>query len=87
MDYKKILKEVLKAIMKKKYYIIHQGGDRMNSIYHNYSKIYSAYLLKFLDKKINLVEIGILNGIGLSIWCDIFKDSNIYGLDIDTGIF
>lgn len=48
----KNIKRSIKSNYEKKYYIIHQGGDRMNSIYHNYSKIYSAYLLKFLDKKL-----------------------------------
>ena len=32
----------------------------------------------------NLCEIGILKGIGLAIWCDIFNEEwNIHGLDLD----
>lgn len=65
----------------------HQGGDRMNSHYHKYSKVYSKFMESRLDDNINLAEVGILTGSGIAIWCDIFKNANIYGLDIDTNIF
>ena len=72
----------------KNYYSVHQGGDRMNSQYHNYSKYYSKFLDKYVKKdKINMAEVGILTGIGMAIWCDIFPKAEIYGLDIDTNIF
>ena len=72
----------------KNYYSVHQGGDRMNSQYHNYSKYYSKFLDKYVNKdKINMAEVGILTGIGMAIWCDIFPKAEIYGLDIDTNIF
>jgi len=70
-----------------KYYVTHQGGDRMNCKYHNYSKIYSKYMLEDVNNEINIVEVGILNGIGLAIWCDVFPNANIHGYDIDISIF
>jgi len=61
------------------------GGDRM--MHHGYADQYSRYLTPFLDREdpITFVEIGILRGTGLAIWCDLFSDSRIIGLDIDLG--
>jgi hypothetical protein len=64
------------------------GGDRMSEIHHNYGYIYATDLLPFINKNnISIAEIGILTGVGLSIWCEIFLKCNIYGLDIDLTIF
>ncbi|MDC1345446.1 hypothetical protein N8195_04620 [Candidatus Pelagibacter ubique] len=61
------------------------GGDRM--YFHDYGKIYSKYLLNLIkksrNKKITLVEVGILKGTGLAMWSEIFPNANIIGLDID----
>jgi hypothetical protein len=60
----------------------------MDTQKHNYAKLYSKYFMKYLNKKsLNIAEIGILTGIGLAIWCDVFDSSNIYGFDIDTRIY
>lgn len=61
------------------------GGDRMNVFYHDYAIEYSKYLKQFREtnRKLNIVEIGILKGTGLAIWDDYFKNHQIYGLDID----
>lgn len=65
------------------------GGDRMSNLCHDYAKIYSKYLEKFINKdkkeKIVLVEVGILRGTGLAIWSELFPNSRIIGLDIDLG--
>ena len=75
--------------LEKNYYNVHTGGDRMaGKPYHGYAELYSKFLLKYVNKKdVYLAEVGILTGIGLSIWCDIFDSSNIYGFDIDINIF
>ena len=61
------------------------GGDRM--YFSNFGKIYSKYLLNLIkknrNKKITLVEVGILKGNGLAMWSDIFPNAEIIGLDID----
>jgi len=63
------------------------GGDRM--LYHGYSDKYAQYLLQAYKnkQKISLVEIGVLTGIGMAIWCDLFKESRIIGFDIDLSHF
>lgn len=62
------------------------GGDRMNR--HGYALKYASYLKKYLRKPhIVLVEVGILCGTGLAIWCDLLKRATIIGLDIDPSHF
>ncbi|MBT6709385.1 MAG: hypothetical protein HOB21_05145 [Candidatus Marinimicrobia bacterium] len=59
------------------------GGDRM--LHHGYASNYSKYLIPFVmrGKPLTLVEIGILKGTGLAIWCELFKNGRILGFDID----
>jgi len=61
-----------------------QGGDRMKSEYHNYAPIYASFLKNYIGVNgINIAEVGILTGIGLAIWSDIFFNGNVFGFDID----
>jgi len=59
------------------------GGDRM--LHHKYAAKYSEYLLPYVTKgePLVLAEFGILTGIGLAIWCDLFKSNRVLGFDID----
>ena len=59
------------------------GGDRM--LYHGYAREYAHYLLPYIKNKknVNLVEVGILKGVGMAIWCDLFEGGRIIGFDID----
>lgn len=59
----------------------HEGGDRMNSCYHQYAHTYEKALEYVGEPKV-IVEVGILTGIGLAIWCDMFPNSRVIGLDI-----
>lgn len=61
------------------------GGDRM--LYHGYAQKYSEYLLPYFKnaQSITIVECGILKGVGVALWCDLFQNSRIIGLDIDLG--
>lgn len=62
------------------------GGDRMSR--HGYGLKYAHYLKKYLHRRdLVLVEVGILRGSGLAIWCDLFKHATIMGLDIDLNHF
>lgn len=65
------------------------GGDRMSPRYHNYGRLYVRYLAPFLDKgtSVTLIEVGILQGTGLAIWCDLFPKGRIVGFDIDLSHF
>ena len=61
------------------------GGDRM--FHHGYARKYSEYLKAYVQSgnPVTLVEIGILEGTGLALWCDLFENGRIIGLDIDLG--
>lgn len=69
----------------------HIGGDRMSMNHHGYSIAYSTYLLPLIERKANhrltIVEVGILRGTGLAIWCDLFPNARVIGLDLDPSIF
>lgn len=63
------------------------GGDRM--LHHGYARKYAQYLAPLVggDRRLTVVEIGILRGTGLAIWCDLFPNARVIGLDIDLGHF
>lgn len=62
-----------------------EGGDRMSKLHQGYAKIYGKYLQPFIQrqKPVVLIEIGVLEGIGVAIWSELFPRSRIIGLDID----
>jgi len=49
---------------------------------HNYIDIYEKIFSKYKEEKINLLEIGILNGGSIKLWRDYFTKANIHGIDI-----
>lgn len=60
------------------------GGDRM--YHHGYADSYARYLRPLLRNRKNaytILEFGVLKGTGLAIWCDLFPNSRVIGLDID----
>lgn len=62
------------------------GGDRM--LHHGYAPLYAHFLAPFLtDESLVVAEFGILQGTGLALWCDLFPDSRVVGLDIDLSHF
>ena len=65
-------------------YRIGTGGDRM--FHHGYAVHYERFLKPYVenrDQRFVVVEVGILNGTGLAIWCDLFPYSRCIGLDIN----
>lgn len=51
---------------------------------HSYLETYHEKFSKYLDKPINILEIGISGGWSLYMWKQYFgKDSNVVGIDID----
>jgi len=66
-----------------------QGGDRMTPFYHDYGRCYSEFLRPFVAsvEQPTILEVGILNGSGLAIWCDLFRNSRVVGFDIDLENF
>jgi len=69
---------------------LNRGGDRMSPFFHGYGETYEEFLRPFLsrrEERLTVVEIGILNGSGLAIWCDLFPNARVIGLDIDLSNF
>ena len=54
---------------------------------HGYSKIYERYFRVFKKKKINILEIGSFYGNASAAMFFYFKNSNIYGADINPDMF
>lgn len=50
---------------------------------HNYISIYDEMFSPYIDKSINLLEIGILDGGSIKLWRDYFTNAKIFGVDID----
>ena len=65
------------------------GGDRMSRIHHDYAPSYARHLARWLADGARpvIVEVGILKGSGLAIWCDLFPLGTVVGLDIDLSHF
>lgn len=58
------------------------GGDRF--LHHGYAADYERYLQPFLyHAPQTIVEVGILCGTGLAVWCELFPSARVVGLDID----
>ena len=64
------------------------GGDKM--IWNYYSPHYARYLKRFVANRFAefaIAEVGILSGVGIALLSDLFPESNIFGLDMDTSTF
>ncbi|HEY2119960.1 MAG TPA: hypothetical protein VGH37_12295 [Candidatus Acidoferrum sp.] len=63
----------------------------MSPYYHSYGRCYEEFLEPFVSatarSQLTLVEVGILNGSGLAIWCDLFPEARVLGFDIDLSNF
>ena len=57
------------------------GGDKMAADRNGYAEVY-ARLLADLDPW-TMVELGVFRGESMAVWCDVFPDTVIYGLDVD----
>jgi hypothetical protein len=58
------------------------GGDRM--FHHGYGATYAEFLQPLLGlSDLLLIEVGILRGTGIAMWCDLFPKARVLGLDID----
>ena len=56
------------------------GGDKAIA---GFTVYYSKIFDKIKNNKINMLEIGIFQGRSIAMWCDYFKNGNIYGVDIN----
>lgn len=53
---------------------------------HNYAPAYAQHLPGAADAQV-VIELGILRGVGLAIWCDLFPAARVIGLDVDLSHF
>lgn len=66
------------------------GGDRMSPLHHGYARWYARYLAPLAadrERAYTVVEVGILKGTGLALWCDLFPRAMVFGLDVDLSHF
>ena len=60
------------------------GGDRM--LHQGYAGYYERFLQPYVqnrDQRIVFCEVGVLEGTGMTIWCDLFPNARCIGLDVD----
>ena len=58
--------------------------DKENPNHHYISKLYSDEFQKYLNRDINLLEIGLGSGGSLLLWNDYFTNAKIYAIDSGT---
>lgn len=57
------------------------GGDKMGSDRNGYAEAYAA-VLQGLDPEV-VVELGVFQGVSIAVWCDLYPNSMVVGLDLD----
>lgn len=60
-----------------------RNGTDKSSKFHDYLNKYEKYLPFPRDKKLNILEIGVLRGESLKTWEEYFYNSNVIGIDIN----
>jgi len=58
-----------------------RGADKMHSRGMNYANAYGE-LLRDRDPK-RFVELGVFTGVSLAMWCELYGNAEVIGLDVD----
>ena len=58
-----------------------EGGDKMGPERHGYADDYARLLSRWNAPTI--VEVGVFQGVSLAMWCDLFPQGRVIGLDFD----
>ena len=67
------------------YYLNNKNSNCLQSSkWIPYLKLYDKYTSKFIDKKPKILEIGVRHGGSLLCYYNIFKNAEIYGIDINS---
>lgn len=53
---------------------------------HRYHTVYGPELERFIDKPINILEIGVFKGASTRAWLDYFPQASIYCIDVFTRV-
>lgn len=62
--------------------LVNSGGDKMGFDRNGYAPAYAQLLGPWLGQAPTLVELGAFRGSGLALWCDLFPDGRVIGLDV-----
>jgi hypothetical protein len=57
------------------------GGDKMGPDRNGYADVYAEVLSGLSPSTV--VELGVFQGVSLAMWCDLFPDACVVGLDLD----
>jgi hypothetical protein len=57
------------------------GGDKMGPDRNGYADVYAEVLSGLSPSTV--VELGVFQGVSLAMWCDLFPDARVVGLDLD----
>jgi hypothetical protein len=67
--------------------LVNSGGDKMGLDRNGYAPAYADILRRWIGQGPALVELGAFRGSGLALWCELFTDGHIVGLDVDLEHF
>lgn len=62
-------------------------GTDKNTTHDFINGFYESEFVKYRDKKINLIEVGISGGGSLYLWTQYFKAGNFWGVDIANKVY
>src|SRR5574340_445621 len=58
-------------------------GTDKNSTQNNFLQFYAAFLEPIRERRVKVLEIGVLNGGSVRTWRDYFRNGVVIGVDID----
>lgn len=61
------------------------GGDKMGNDRNGYASVYARLLTGLTPRRI--VELGVFQGVSMALWCHLFPDADVVGLDLDFDRF
>lgn len=56
------------------------GGDKMGADRNNYADVYARLLDNLQPQRV--VELGVFQGASLAVWCELFPEADVVGLDL-----
>jgi len=67
--------------------LVNSGGDKMGFDRNGYAPAYSEILDRWIGRNPLVVELGVFRGSGLAVWCDLFPEGRVIGLDVSLKHF
>ncbi len=67
--------------------IVNSGGDKMSFDRNAYAPAYARIMQRWVGQAPLLVELGAFRGSGLAVWCDLFPEGRVIGLDVSLQHF